>query len=138
MGTIQISPYQPARHPWASSLLKQSWGSAQIVTRGVVHQADRLPGFAAFLDGQPAGLVTCRLAGAECEIVSLDSLVKGVGVGSALINAVIELARQQGCRRAWLITTNDNLHVLRFYQKRGFRLAALYINALEASRKLKP
>jgi ribosomal protein S18 acetylase RimI-like enzyme len=33
---------------------------------------------------------------------------------------------------------NDNLHALRFYQKRGFVLVALHRNALEASRKLKP
>ena len=29
-----------------------------------------------------------------------------------------------GCRRVWLITTNDNLRALRFYQRRGFRLVA--------------
>ena len=37
-----------------------------------------------------------------------------------------------------MITTNDNLNALRFYQKRGFVLAALYPNALVQSRKLKP
>lgn len=40
--------------------------------------------------------------------------------------------------RLWLITTNDNMEALRFYQKRGFILSALYPNALEESRKLKP
>jgi ribosomal protein S18 acetylase RimI-like enzyme len=37
-----------------------------------------------------------------------------------------------------LLTTNDNLHALRFYQRRGFRLAALYPGALAEARKLKP
>ncbi|MGW8250920.1 MAG: GNAT family N-acetyltransferase, partial [Anaerolineales bacterium] len=37
-----------------------------------------------------------------------------------------------------LITTNDNLPALRFYQKRGFHLVALYPNALAESRRLKP
>jgi hypothetical protein len=37
-----------------------------------------------------------------------------------------------------LITTNDNLHALGFYQKRGFRLVAVHSNALAASRKIKP
>jgi hypothetical protein len=37
-----------------------------------------------------------------------------------------------------LITTNDNVAALRFYQKRGFTLAALHKNALEQSRRLKP
>jgi hypothetical protein len=38
----------------------------------------------------------------------------------------------------WLITTNDNMAALRFWQKRGFMLVAVYTNALEQSRKLKP
>ncbi len=55
-----------------------------------------------------------------------------------LIEAVKQAAVSAGCRRLWLITTNDNLHALRFYQKRGFRLVAVYPNALEESRRLKP
>ena len=43
-----------------------------------------------------------------------------------------------GCRRLWLITTNDNLPALRFYQRRGFVLAALHRDAIAASRRLKP
>ena len=35
-------------------------------------------------------------------------------------------------------TTNDNLGVLRFYQKRGFALVTVHRNALAESRRLKP
>jgi N-acetylglutamate synthase-like GNAT family acetyltransferase len=55
-----------------------------------------------------------------------------------LIEAVAAAARASGCRRVWLITTNDNLTALAFYQKRGFVLTALHPNAVAASRKLKP
>ena len=65
-----------------------------------------------------------------------------IGVGSALIGAMEDTAIREGCRRLWLITTNDNLHALgfyqSFYQKRGFTLAAVYSNALSMSRELKP
>jgi hypothetical protein len=37
-----------------------------------------------------------------------------------------------------LITTNDNLDALRFYQKRGFRIAGVRPNALDLSRRIKP
>ena len=57
---------------------------------------------------------------------------------SAEIEAVKEVACKAGCRRLWLITTNDNLNALRFYQKRGFALVAVHRNALEISRKFKP
>ena len=91
-----------------------------------------------FLDGEPVGLVTHQIANGECEIMSLNSLVEGKGVGSALIDAVRNEAVGHRCRRIRLITTNDNTHALRFYQRRGFRLAAVYLNALEQSRRLKP
>ena len=48
------------------------------------------------------------------------------GTGTALIEAVERLAADAGCDRLWVITTNDNTDALRFYQRRGFRLAALH------------
>lgn len=51
---------------------------------------------------------------------------------------VLAAARGADCRRVWLVTTNDNLHALRFYQKRGFDLVALHRNAVDRSRRLKP
>jgi GNAT superfamily N-acetyltransferase len=109
-----------------------------MVTRGRVFQADRLPGFVAMRGDESVGLVTYRVEGGECEVTSLDSLVEGIGIGSALIEAVKQAAIAAGCKRLWLITTNDNVHALRFHQKRGFVLAALHRNALGQSRKLKP
>jgi hypothetical protein len=39
----------------------------------------------------------------------------------------------------WLISTNDNLNALKFYQKRGFSLVKLYKNAVnETRKKIKP
>ena len=97
-----------------------------------------LPGFAAFDGGRPVGLATYAIEGASCECVTLDSLAEGAGVGTALLAAVEKTARTVGCGRLWLITTNDNLSALRFYQKRGFRLVAVHREALAESRKLKP
>jgi RimJ/RimL family protein N-acetyltransferase len=84
------------------------------------------------------GLVTYRIEGSQCEVVTLNSEEEGTGIGTALLEAVCREAAAAGCTRVWLITTNDNLPALRFYQKRGMRLFALHPNAVEASRKLKP
>jgi RimJ/RimL family protein N-acetyltransferase len=73
-----------------------------------------------------------------CGIVSLDSLVENMGLGTALLRALRDLVRAQGGRRVWLITTNDNTRALRFYQKRGFKLIALHMDAIKRSRQLKP
>ncbi len=135
---FEIRALQVDDRQWVAALLADRWGGAMIVTRGRVHHADTLPGFAAMRNGQPAGLATYHVEGKACELVSLDSLAEGIGIGAALIEAVKSAACGAGCERLWLITTNDNLHALRFYQKRGFVLAALHRNTLEQSRQLKP
>jgi len=97
-----------------------------------------LEGFAAVADEKVVGLVTFRVERDECEVVTLNSLSEGTGTGSSLLNAVRDTAIKARCRRLWLITTNDNLSALRFYQKWGLRITAIYPNALERSRMLKP
>ena len=123
---------------WVRRLLVERWGASRLVSRGRVHQGDRLPAFVAEIDAERVGLVTYRIEGDECEVVSLDSLREGIGVGTALLAAVRSVAREAGCRRVWLITTNDNTAAIRFYQKQGWRLAALHRDALDESRRLKP
>ncbi len=136
--TFAIRPLQEHDRPWVSDLLTSRWAGTDIVTRGRVHRADSLPGFAAVADdGEPIGLVTYDVGADACEIVSLDSVMEGHGVGTALIKAVQAMASTTGCERLWLVTTNDNVRALRFYQKRGFVLAALHRDAIERSRQLK-
>lgn len=84
------------------------------------------------------GLVTYRIVRNEMEILSLDSIHEKRGIGSVLLDNVIRTAKDIGCSRVMLITTNDNLSALQFYQKRGFDMIRLYHNAVEESRKIKP
>jgi N-acetylglutamate synthase-like GNAT family acetyltransferase len=138
IANIKIRPVQSSDRGWIVRLLTEHWGSTQVVSRGKSHQPEHLPGFVALQDGQPMGLLTYRIEGDECEIVTLDSLMEGVGIGRGLIDAARNTALAAGCKRLWLITTNDNLHALRFYQRREFVLAALHANAIEQSRRIKP
>jgi ribosomal protein S18 acetylase RimI-like enzyme len=121
-----------------AAVLVGSWGSTLVVGRGVVRDASLLPGFLAERNGVVVGLLTYAVIGDEMEVVTVDALERQRGTGSLLIEAAVGRARELGLRRVWLITTNDNVDALRFYQRRGFRLAALYPNAIEASRRLKP
>ncbi len=123
MAPFQIRPLRDDDRSWVAELLGHEWGATRIVTRGRIFHADRLPGFVALRDGQPCGLVTYRLEDEDCEIISLNSLVEGIGVGSALIAAVREAAVAAGWRRLWLITTNDNTHALRLGQRLAYRAA---------------
>lgn len=123
---------------WAVQLVVEQWGVEIVVSRGTVHHVHTLPGLIAVHNGQKAGLLTYTISGEQCEIVTINTLLPSVGVGTALIEEVKSIAERAGCRRLWLITTNDNLHALGFYQQRGFVLAALHRNAIERSRQLKP
>jgi ribosomal protein S18 acetylase RimI-like enzyme len=136
--TFQIRPIHKADKTWVSNLLKEWWSSSMIITRGKVHQVDKYPGFIATQAEERMGLITYNITGKVCEITSMNSLAEGKGVGSALVDAVKKVAVTEECHRLWLITTNDNTAALRFWQKRGFRIAAIYPNAIEQSRKLKP
>lgn len=135
---IEIEELDEKYRKWARELLEEEWAGPIVVTRGRAHDADRLPGLVATYGGRPAGLVTYLLEGGSCEIVTLNSLKPGVGIGSALLSKVKELAAAAGCARLWLITTNDNTDALRFYQQAGFVLVALHREALTESRRLKP
>jgi ribosomal protein S18 acetylase RimI-like enzyme len=138
VSSIEIRPLTPGDRAWADALLGKSWGGTLMVSRGQVHDLATLPGFVALAGDERVGLATYRIAGGECELTSLDSRRERIGVGSALVAAVKEVALAGGCRRLWLITTNDNTHALRFYQRRGFLLVAIHRDALAESRRLKP
>ena len=97
------------------------------------------PALIAEEDGTLAGVLTYVIKGENCEILTLHAAERARGVGTALLAAIEPLAREHGCRRLWLLTTNDNVDALRFYQRRGFRLAELHPGATAAAREtLKP
>jgi len=125
---------------WTKSIFRQYWGADFVVSSrdGVRHAADLAGFYACDENGERTGLITYRIDGAECEMVTLNAFAQFAGIGSILVNAVKDVAVRGGCSRLWLITTNDNLEAIRFYQKRGFQLVAVHPNALDVTRRYKP
>jgi len=118
----------------------EHWGGEEMITRVNVYRPEQLEGFV-IEDGDRIawiGLLTFFIKDGECEVTSLDSLREGQGIGTMLIDKAIEEARARDCRRLFLITTNDNLNALGFYQKRGFEIVTIYRGAVNESRKRKP
>jgi GNAT superfamily N-acetyltransferase len=135
---FDIRPVSHADRPGLIPFLTSFWRSERMVARGRLFYPAQQEGFAAWNGDAIAGLITFERSGDEMEITLLDSRVRNQGLGTALVNCVVEKARESGCRRVWAVATNDNIRAFRFYQKRGFDLAQLHRNAAEASRKLKP
>ncbi|MBD3404109.1 GNAT family N-acetyltransferase [candidate division GN15 bacterium] len=114
-------------------------GADFIISRGRKLYPARLPGFVAEdPEGKRLGLVTYDIVGEQCEVATLDSFEQWQGIGTELMLRVAESAREAGCKRLWLITTNDNIDAIRFYQRRDLTIAAVHAGAIGESRKLKP
>jgi ribosomal protein S18 acetylase RimI-like enzyme len=133
-----VRPLAPTDRVWLPALIRERWGDEIIVILGTIYRPAELPGFAVEAAGNVVGFATYQITGANCELVSLASLRPNQGIGTALLDHVHTAARATGCSRAWLITTNDNLHALGFYQRRGYALAALYRDAVTVARAIKP
>jgi GNAT superfamily N-acetyltransferase len=129
---------EPTDQAWIKRFLADN-NSTRVARRGELVRPNDHPMLVAEVDGAPAGLVTYVAAADEWEVLTLHAVDRWHGAGSALIAAVADLARHAGARRLWLVTTNDNLDALRFYQRRGFRIRAIRPGAVDdARRTLKP
>jgi ribosomal protein S18 acetylase RimI-like enzyme len=124
--------------PRLRKFLIEYWGGEEMITRGNIYRPEQLDGFIVEEENEWMGLITFFIEADECEVTSLDSLRGGKGIGTQLIDKAIKEARARKCNRLFLITTNDNLHALGFYQKRGFEIVTVYRGAVNESRKIKP
>jgi N-acetylglutamate synthase-like GNAT family acetyltransferase len=123
---------------WILQVITENWGSTRIVTRGRIHDVENIGGYIAEKDGEPVGVLTFQIYGRECELISMNSLERGVGIGTALLDVLREKAKENECRGIWMITTNDNVDAMRFYQKKGFFFVNVHRDAVVAARRLKP
>jgi GNAT superfamily N-acetyltransferase len=121
-------------------LLTESWGTTRSAAHGRLIDVTEVEGLVAEVDGEWVGHLAYEVThDASCEVVLLESLTQGRGAGTALLSALAGSAIDRGWTRIWLITTNDNTDALRWYQRRGFVLAALHRDAVTRSREtLKP
>ncbi len=138
MAETLIRALGPADRAWALEMVR-AWGSDFVVSRGRKIYAAELQGFCAVSSiGERTGLATYEVVGDQCQLVTLHAFVEFAGIGTRLVEAVRDAAAEAGCGRLWLITTNDNLDALRFYQRRGFLLVAVHRGLRDVARTLKP
>ena len=138
VSSVRVRPYEPATDErWAEGVLGREFGGRWQARRGELLDVLALPGFVAEGGGERVGLLTYRVEGDECELAVLIALRARAGVGSTLVDALVTAVGH--LTRIWVVTTNDNLDALRFYQRRGFTLSALRPRAVDIARDtLKP
>jgi ribosomal protein S18 acetylase RimI-like enzyme len=135
---LLVRPLTAADRRWVRTSLVRDWSSTTVARRGELVDAAGLPGYVAELGGRRAGLALVDVRGEELEVVAISATRRRSGVGRALLERCLAEARERRCRRLWLVTTNDNVGALAFYQRCGLDLRALHRNAVQAARVLKP
>jgi len=119
--------------PTVRSFLEAN-NSDRVARRGELIDATQRPLILAREDADVLGVLTYDIAGDDCEVLTLHCARRWSGIGTLLLEELIRTAREQGCKRLWVVTTNDNVDALRFYQRREFRLTALRPGAVDESR----
>ncbi len=137
-GAPTVRAANEADATWVAQVLIASWGAFEVARLGELVDLSPLPKLIAEYGDERVGLLTYLAEGGSWEIVTIDVTRSRVGAGAALLEGVGALARGAGARRVWLITTNDNTHALRFYQRSGFDLVAIHRDAVAEARRLKP
>lgn len=123
---------------WITKVATTLWGSVDIISKDHVYKLTHIPTLIAVADNTPVGWISYARQNDTMEIVALYSSIPHQGIGTTLVSKVCEEAKTQGCHTIWVLTTNDNTHALRFYQKRGFVFTAVRFNELAKQRERKP
>ncbi|MCI8934275.1 MAG: GNAT family N-acetyltransferase [Clostridiaceae bacterium] len=118
--------------------IRQQWYTTTMIIRGKEIDMTQTEGFYVKEQEDIIGLITYFVSDDVLEVISLNSLRENQGIGTKLVDAVIREAKDRKLKKILVVTTNDNINAIKFYQKRGFDMACLYHNALDISRKIKP
>ncbi|MEU1845684.1 GNAT family N-acetyltransferase [Micromonospora sediminicola] len=139
MASIRVRPARAGDEAALAELHQREWGGPVVVVHNTRYDLRVLHTLVAVDDtGAVAGALTYRVDADGLEVVSLAASAPGNGTGSALMTAAEEVAGAVGADRIWLVTTNDNLGALRFYQRRGLRIVGVDAGAVDRARAVKP
>ncbi len=131
--------FQDSDREEIAAFIERHWHSRIVMSRGRVFYPHQEQGFIERRDGRLVGLLTYHADGTDgMEILTLNATLEGAGIGSSLMISAIEKARRISCGRVWLTTTNDNLRVIGFYQRLGFRMVSINLGVVDEARKIKP
>ena len=134
---VLVRPLAADDRGWVRASLQRAWSSTTVARRRELVEALDLTGYVALLGGRRSGLALVDVRDRDLEVVAMFTSAPRQGVGRALMERCVIQAREQGCRRVWLITTNNNIKAIAFYQRIGMDLCAYYRYEVRASRQLK-
>lgn len=136
---MRIDAVTDLTRPSLKALWESQWGGSTMISRGRVFNVDTLSALLARDEaGAITGAVTWHRSGPTAEIVSLNALVPRQGIGSGLLTAAESRLAKAGVSEVVIVTSNDNLSAVAFYQKRGYRLVEVLLGGVDRAREQKP
>lgn len=136
--TLQFRECTQADAAFVTKIMDEYWGGEPLLIRDKNYYPSKLPGIIAENGTKLAGFIFYEIQKRDCEIVVFEVFDKWKGTGTALIELLRVIAKKQSCERIFLMTHNDNLDALRFYQRRGFSISGIRLNSMARARKIKP
>jgi GNAT superfamily N-acetyltransferase len=136
---MKVRPVTPEDREWVADLIATAFGSVRLMSNDhLIDDASLLNGFAAEIDGRPVGCALVNEVDGDVELVALVSTYRGAGVGSGLLETVVERGKRDGWKRLWLVTSNDNTDAIRLYQRMGWEWTDFRRDAITRARTTKP
>lgn len=120
--SFELVPMGPAHAGLAAAIHRQCFRRPWDAT--AMAELLAMPGCFGLIAGcgTPVGLILCRLAADEAEIVTVCVMpaARGRGHAGRLLDAALQRARAAGAAHCFLEVAADNAEARRLYQRRGF------------------
>ena len=96
MNDFEIKKIKEEDRSWVKQFINDHWGSNMVVIHGKKYIVDNLRGFIAFDKYlKKIGLITYTIEKNECHIITLDSTIENMGIGTRLLENVKDIAHAQ-------------------------------------------
>jgi len=154
---IHVRRARPIDGPSIDAMFAATWGEPRVAARGRLYDLRALPALVATRavvagsardsggtheaggsSEEIIGVLTYEIDGDAIEIVSIEAVPPRQGTGTALLAGAADLGKAEGLARLLLVTTNDNIDALRFYQRRGLHILEVRPDGVARSREVKP
>jgi GNAT superfamily N-acetyltransferase len=119
-------------------MLRLRWSDGTIFVQGKLLSPSDVEAIGAYYDNRLQGIATYRVERGLPYMISMNNVTDRRGVGIALLEAMIALAREQGAPVLRVLISNDNWPAFRFYQKRGFLITTVHTGVVNMIRMMKP
>lgn len=123
---------------WLTCFFNEHWGGTTMVSKGTTYNVLNENIMLAKRGDNIVGILVYKIFKDEAEILTLEALEKHHGIGSKLLFRLEQNLKTQNIHSINLITSNDNLNAIRFYQRKGYSFKNIYIGAIDKARMVKP